>query len=48
MEKVLLLIFFIPTLIFCQVDNGSIEQSRKVKENDMVVIDLIANLTVMD
>ena len=48
MEKVLLLIFFIPTLIFCQDDNVIIEMTRKDKEKEIFVNDLIAKMTLME
>ena len=48
MEKVLLLIFFIPTLIFCQDDNVIIEKTRKDKEKEIFVNDLIAKMTLME
>ena len=48
MKKVLVLIVFIPTLIFCQVDNGVIDETKKEKKKEIFINDLIAKMTLME
>ena len=44
MKKVLVLIVFVPTLIFCQVDNSVIDETKK----EIFINDLIAKMTLME
>ena len=48
MKKVLVLIVFVPTLIFCQVDNSVIDETKKQKKKEIFINDLIAKMTLME
>ena len=48
MKKVLVLKVFVPILIFCQVDNSVVDETKNEKKKEIFINDLIAKMTLME